>query len=103
MIDGTKGVSFIKPVNLTLTQDKSSEVNMDIGSSFGEFLNDAMKKVSDIEKESTALGESFAAGTEDNIHKVMIAGQKAEIALQFTMQIRNKILDAYNEIMRMQI
>jgi len=33
----------------------------------------------------------------------MIAAQKADIAIQFTLQIRNKILDAYNEIMRMQI
>jgi flagellar hook-basal body complex protein FliE len=49
------------------------------------------------------LTEDFAAGRTDNIHQVMIAAEKSDIALQFTMQIRNKILDAYNEIMRMQI
>ena len=42
----------------------------------------------------------FAAGKTD---KVLIAVEKADIALQFTLQVRNKIIDAYNEIMRMQI
>jgi len=56
-----------------------------------------------LELESQALANAFALGKTDNIHQVMIAAEKADIALQFTLQIRNKILDAYNEIMRMQI
>jgi len=59
--------------------------------------------VDELEKQSKAVAEDFAAGKTDNIHEVMIAAQKADIAIQFTLQIRNKILDAYNEIMRMQI
>ena len=38
-----------------------------------------------------------------SIHSVVLAGEKAEVALQLTLQIRNKVLDAYNEVMRMQI
>ncbi|TYQ13155.1 UNVERIFIED_CONTAM: flagellar hook-basal body complex protein FliE [Acetivibrio alkalicellulosi] len=70
---------------------------------FGEYLNNAIKRVDELEKDSRTITEDFAAGRTDNIHQVMIAAQKSEIALQFTMQIRNKIMDAYNEIMRMQI
>ena len=42
-------------------------------------------------------------GETDNIHNVMIAGSKANLALQMTIQVRNKVMDAYNEIMNMQI
>lgn len=71
--------------------------------SFGEYLNTALIKVTDLENNANQLKEDFALGKTDNIPDVLIAGEKAGIALQFTMQIRNKILDAYTEIMRMQI
>ena len=46
--------------------------------------------------------EAFAAGQPMDIHEVVIASEKAGISLQFLMQIRNKLLDGYQEIMRMQ-
>ncbi|EMS71150.1 flagellar hook-basal body complex protein FliE [Ruminiclostridium cellobioparum] len=73
------------------------------GISFGEYLNSALMKVTDLENNSDQLKEDFALGKTDNIPEVLLAGEKASVALQFTMQIRNKILDAYSEIMRMQI
>ena len=45
----------------------------------------------------------MAAGQIDSLDKIMIDMEKADIALQFTLQVRSKILDAYQEIMRMQI
>lgn len=45
----------------------------------------------------------FAMGKIDNIHEVMIAQEKASIALQYTVQIKNAVLEAYNEIMRLQM
>jgi flagellar hook-basal body complex protein FliE len=77
--------------------------NENIVGSFGEFLNNAMNNISELERQSNYIAEEFVAGRTDNIHQVMIAAQKVDIALQFTMQIRNKILDAYSEIMRIQI
>lgn len=73
------------------------------GVSFGDFLNSAIKQVDGLQKESEKLNESLALGLTDNIHQVMIASEKASIAMQFTMQVRNKIMDAYQEIMRMPI
>jgi len=70
---------------------------------FAEYLKDAIDSANSLILESEKLSEEFAAGKTDNIHQVLIAAEKADIAFQFTMQIRNKILDAYNEIMRMQI
>ena len=70
---------------------------------FMQYLKDAMNETNKLLLDSERLADDFAAGRTDNIHQVLIAAEKADIALQFTMQIRNKILDAYNEIMRMQI
>lgn len=70
---------------------------------FSEYLKNAVKETNTLLLESEKLADQFPAGRTDNIHEVLIAAEKASIALQFTTQIRNKILDAYNEIMRMQI
>lgn len=83
--------------NIINSQSKSE------GVSFSEFLNNAISDVNKLQLESESLNEAFAMGKNDNLHQVMIAAEKAEIALQFTVQIRNKILDAYQEIMRMPI
>jgi flagellar hook-basal body complex protein FliE len=96
-IDGIKGFT---PISFDKTDLLSEETQ---GLDFSKFLNDAINKVNEIQLDSTELTNEFAAGKTDNIHEVLIAGEKADVALQLTMQIRNKILDAYNEIMRMQI
>jgi len=70
---------------------------------FSEFLKNELDKANSLIIQSDKLSEDFAAGKTDNIHQVLIAVEKADIALQLTLQIRNKLMDAYNEIMRMQL
>lgn len=70
---------------------------------FADYLTQALNNTNQLLLESDRVANEFAAGNIDNIHQVEIAAQKADIALQFTMQVRNKIMDAYSEIMRMQI
>ena len=70
---------------------------------FSDYLNEALDNTNQLLLDSDKIATDFAAGKTDNIHQVVIAAEKADIALQFTMQIRTKIMDAYNEIMRMQI
>ncbi len=50
-----------------------------------------------------AMDEALIRGDIDNIHDVMIASQKAELSLSFAIEIRNKLMDAYSEIMRLQM
>lgn len=71
--------------------------------SFSDMLKNSIEKVNQLQLESQNLNNQLVTGNIDNVHQVVIASQKAELALQFTIQIRNKILDAYNEIMRMSI
>jgi len=96
-------VNTINLVSSSLTEAAKAPKGENIVSSFGEYLKNALDNVSNLELDAQKIAEDFAAGRTDNIHQVMIAAEKADVALQFTMQIRNKILDAYNEIMRMQI
>lgn len=93
----------IQSLNSNMLKDISGSEGSTKGVSFGEFLNSAIKQVDGLQKESEKLNESLAMGLTDNIHQVMIASEKASIAMQFTMQVRNKIMDAYQEIMRMPI
>ena len=95
-------IRTISPLNLDNSSvGKDTEINATV--SFKDFLNEAISKVNKLQIDAQTLSDDFAAGRTDNIHEVMIAAAKADIALQFTLQIRNKIVDAYNEIMRMQI
>jgi len=71
--------------------------------SFTDMLKSSLGEVNSLQLEADDIAAKFAAGETDNIHEVLIAGEKADIALQLTTAIRSKILDAYQEIMRMQI
>ncbi len=71
--------------------------------SFGEYLVDSLKKVNELELESEELNAALAAGRIEDISQVVVASQKAEIALQLTLQLRNRATQAYQEIMRMQV
>ena len=71
--------------------------------SFGEFLVDSLKKTNELELESEKLNAALAAGRIEDLSQVVVASQKAEIALQLTLQLRNRATQAYQEIMRMQV
>lgn len=71
--------------------------------SFGEYVVDALKKTNELELESERMNEALATGRIEDISQVVVASQKAEIALQLTLQLRNRATAAYQEIMRMQV
>jgi len=70
---------------------------------FSKILSKAVEQVNELQHEASKMQEDFAAGKIDNVHEVLIAAEKADISLRLTTEIRNKIVEAYKEIMRMQI
>lgn len=70
---------------------------------FGEVLVDAVKKTNELQLESDRLNAALAAGRVDDVSQVVVAAQKAELAIQLTLQLRNRATSAYQEIMRMQV
>ncbi len=73
------------------------------GPSFADTLADSLDQVNDLQKEADAAIEDFATGKTRNIHETMIAVNKADLAFRLTMQVRNKIVEAYQEVMRTQV
>lgn len=71
--------------------------------SFGNFLSDAIKNVNQSQIESNKMTESLVNGDVDNLHQVMITAEKASITLQTAVEVRNKVIEAYQEVMRMQV
>lgn len=70
---------------------------------FGEFLVDELKKTNELQLESDKLNAALAAGRVEDISQVVVASQKADLALQLTLQLRNRATSAYQELMRMQV
>ncbi|MCT4633772.1 MAG: flagellar hook-basal body complex protein FliE [Firmicutes bacterium] len=84
--------------------DKIKKVDIkNQGADFKDFLVDAIDKVNQAQIESVEMDNKLAVGETDNLHDVMIAAQKADLMLNFAVQVNNKVLSAYKEIMRLQI
>jgi flagellar hook-basal body complex protein FliE len=71
--------------------------------SFSDVLKESIQKVTELEKEADKEVEKLAKMESQDIHNTMIAMEKADMTFQMMMQIRNKIISAYEEIMRMQV
>ena len=71
--------------------------------SFGDTLTEAVDKVNAMQREADIKMQKVASGESTNISEVMIATEKADIALKLMMSVRNKVIDAYQEIMKMQV
>ncbi|HSV30833.1 MAG TPA: flagellar hook-basal body complex protein FliE [Atribacteraceae bacterium] len=72
-------------------------------SGFGNALTDALQEVNELQHAANKEIESVVLGTEQNVHQALIAMEKAGIAMQLTIQIRNRVVEAYQEIMRIQV
>mgnify|MGYP001767288940 CR=1 FL=1 len=71
--------------------------------SFGEVLKDSIQKVGKLEQDADQEVAKLAKMETQDIHNTMIAIEKADLSFQLMMQVRNKIISAYEEIMRMQV
>src|SRR5215470_3059356 len=72
------------------------------GASFGKLLNEAIQQVNDVEKGSQGELQKYL-GNDSDLHSVMIALEKADLSFQVMMQVRNKVVQAYQEIMKSQV
>lgn len=74
------------------------------GEDFAALLKQSVDKVNEIQKESGRLSNAFSAGDPNtDLGEVMIALQKAGVAFRAMTEVRNRLVDAYREIMSMQV
>jgi len=71
--------------------------------SFADLLTEATERLSDVQKHADDELRRLLAGEPVDLHRVLLAGEKAGLASQLMMSVRNKVVDAYQEIMRMQV
>lgn len=71
--------------------------------SFKKLFSDALHNVNEAQHASQTATAKLARGENIDLHDVMITAQKASITLQTTIEVRNKIVEAYQEVMRMQV
>jgi len=71
--------------------------------SFSSVLKNAIEKVNETQKESDIKTEALAEGKVNDLHDVMITAQKANLTMETAVQIQQKVIDTYNEVMRMQV
>lgn len=70
---------------------------------FAESLKGALSQVNDAQNQASQAVDALVTGRTENIHEAMIALQKADVSFQLMMQVRNKLVSAYEEIQRIQI
>ena len=86
------------------TLDKAFSIpSIDNRKSFADLLMDSMTEVNDLQQNADQAIQRLVTGRSKNIHETMLAVEKAEIAFKTMNQIRLKVIDAYREIMRMQV
>ena len=71
--------------------------------SFSSYLKNALNQVGSLENQAHAAAVDLAVGDASQVHQVIIAYEKASLALSLTVEIRNRIVEAYQEIMRIQM
>jgi flagellar hook-basal body complex protein FliE len=92
--------SLIPDYNKNLNSSLETDNNR---TDFMSYLNNALQEVDDLQQKAADSAAKLVLGGEDYLHNTMIAYEKANLALQLTIEVRNKILEAYQEIMRMQM
>lgn len=97
-------VNGIQSISPNLVANKVAENQIKENSiSFERVLTDALKNVESDIKNAQDLSNQLVAGEVNDLHQVMIQMEKANLGLQLTVQVRNKVVEAYQEIMRMQV
>lgn len=95
---------ILPPVPLqSLPSDTVSLGKGDTGSGFSRIFEQAVARVEQYQQENRAQVDKFLAGEDVEVHDVVLATQKAELAFEMFLQVRNKVVQAYQEIMRMQL
>lgn len=73
------------------------------GRSFSDYMTANIKEVNEAQKAADTMAVELASGKKRDIHETMLALTQAELSFNLMVQVRNKVLEAYQEVMRMQV
>jgi flagellar hook-basal body complex protein FliE len=96
------GLQLPKDIEITPRQYEIASGDIE-NDSFADMLSNAINGVDTTMKTSEAKMQDYIAGRTDNVADVMISMQRAQLSFQMMVEVRNKAIETYNEISRMQI
>ena len=100
------GDSLIKEMRSAALQTKEIAQNKPpekTGMAFMDHLSNSVDSVNNAHKKSEEMTTDLISGKKENIHETMLATTKADLSFKLMVQVRNKVLEAYNEVMRMPV
>jgi flagellar hook-basal body complex protein FliE len=93
----------VQPVEIGLLPELPPAVAKPKGEAFASILERFVEDVDDLQRRSAEVQQGALEGTVQDIHEIMIAAEEAGIAFELLVELRNKLLEAYRELMRMQV
>jgi flagellar hook-basal body complex protein FliE len=99
----SQALTLVPNVAQTNQRSQINRTLKETNASFGETLERVMADVNSLQNEAGKAVEKMVVGEAVDLHEVMVAVEKAKTSFDLLMEIRNKALDAYREIMRMQV
>ncbi|WP_377887336.1 flagellar hook-basal body complex protein FliE [Alkalihalobacillus sp. R86527] len=96
-------MNTINALQSTPLQTANSSQPKEATGDFGNMLKDAIQQVNNTQVQSEQMSQKLVTGEVQNVHEVMIAAKKASLSLNLTVEVRNKVIESYQEIMRMQM
>ena len=97
-IEPVQNITGFTPVTKAQPADNASE-----SVSFKDTIKNALKGVNDLQNQADDMAQKLATGDLEDVHKAMLAMNKAKTTFDFTLTVRSKVLEAYQEVMRMQV
>ena len=97
-VEAINAVDFLAP-----SHEIKMGANAVPGSDFAAWISDGLAGVNKQINESDVQLRQLAAGEVDNLHQVMISLEEAKLSFQLALQVRNRLLEAYQDVLRMQV
>jgi flagellar hook-basal body complex protein FliE len=102
-IGGIEAISGFTPLAAPVVQAPAAPAPTAPGADFGSLVLDGIERLEGIQDSADTLAVRAASGTLPNIHDYTLAAAEAETATKLTVAVRNKAIEAFTEIMRMQV
>ena len=93
-------ITAIKPITMP---DISAPAGVSGSGSFSNILQNTIGAVQSLQDNAASAAQKFMTGESEDVHTVALAGQQAELAFELGLQVRNKVVSAYQEVMKMQL
>jgi len=91
------------PLSVELSQTGKSASTEGAGGGFGQVLKDSLDEVNRLQQQADVAISALATGKDVSLHETMIAMEQADVSFRLMMEVRNKIVEAYQEILRIQV